>query len=98
IIPLALYLATFILVFAPRQRVPHELLIRYFPLMLLLLLAPILASAAWPALILHLAAFFWGALVCHGELARDRPSTSHLTEYYLWMSAGGVLGGVFNAL
>ncbi len=52
IIPLALYLASFILVFAPRQRVPHELLMRFFPLMLLVLLAPILASVAWiePAL------------------------------------------------
>ncbi|MEX2560133.1 MAG: fused MFS/spermidine synthase, partial [Pirellulales bacterium] len=37
-------------------------------------------------------------IVCHGELARDRPDTSHLTEFYLWMSTGGVIGGVFTAL
>src|SRR5690606_12615252 len=38
------------------------------------------------------------ALTLHGELARRRPSTRHLTGFYLWMSVGGMLGGVFNAL
>jgi spermidine synthase len=42
--------------------------------------------------------FLVTALMCHGELARDRPSAARLTEYYLWMSAGGVLGGAFTAL
>ena len=37
-------------------------------------------------------------MVCHGELADARPSTIHLTEFYLWLSVGGVLGGLFNAL
>jgi hypothetical protein len=36
--------------------------------------------------------------MCHGELARDRPSPHHLTEFYLWISVGGVLGGIFNGL
>ncbi len=47
---------------------------------------------------MHLAAFFFIALFCHARLAADRPSVAHLTEFYLWMSAGGVLGGIFNAL
>jgi hypothetical protein len=47
---------------------------------------------------LHLAALFVVAMVCHGELARDRPDPKHLTEYFLWMSVGGVLGGLFNGL
>ena len=42
----------------------------------------------------HLVAFFLSALVCHGELAKDRPSVAHLTEFYLWMSVGGMLGGI----
>ena len=37
-------------------------------------------------------------MVCHGELARTRPHTKYLTEFYLWMSFGGFFGGVFNAL
>jgi SAM-dependent methyltransferase len=38
------------------------------------------------------------SMVCLGELANDRPSANHLTEFYLWLSAGGVLGGIFNAM
>ena len=43
-------------------------------------------------------AFFGVCLVCHGELAKDRPPPEHLTAFYFWMSLGGVLGGLFNAL
>jgi spermidine synthase len=46
----------------------------------------------------HLLAFFVTAMVCHGELARLRPRVRHLTEFYLWLSVGGMLGGLFNAL
>jgi hypothetical protein len=38
------------------------------------------------------------AMMCHGELACDRPGVRHLTEFYLWLAFGGVLGGVFNTL
>ena len=37
-------------------------------------------------------------MVCHGELARTRPPTDDLTVFYLVMSIGGALGGLFNAL
>jgi hypothetical protein len=55
----------------------------------------------------HIGAMFFTAMVCHGQLARLRPVASHLTEFYLWMSIGGVVGGflagivaplVFNAV
>jgi hypothetical protein len=46
---------------------------------------------------LQLAGFFMTALACHGELARTRPPAGRLTGFYLWMSVGGVLGGLFNA-
>jgi hypothetical protein len=46
----------------------------------------------------HLLALFVVAMVCHGELAKDRPSPRYLTEFYLWLSVGGVVGGAFNAL
>jgi hypothetical protein len=48
--------------------------------------------------LLNVVAFFLTTMVCHGELAKDRPGTKHLTEFYLWMSVGGVAGGIFNAL
>ena len=42
--------------------------------------------------------FVMAALLCHGALADDRPEASHLTEFYLWISFGGMLGGLFNGL
>ena len=49
-------------------------------------------------LLLHLLTFFAAALMCHYELARDRPAPQYLTTYFLIMSLGGVLGGIFNSL
>ena len=50
------------------------------------------------AIIWHLALLLAASMVCHGELARDRPSATHLTSFYLAMSMGGVLGGIFNTM
>src|SRR2546426_6929396 len=52
----------------------------------------------WLVILMHLFFLFLAAMVCHGRLARERPVTRHLTEFYLWISLGGVFGGVFNAL
>src|SRR5581483_11855162 len=105
VIPLALYLLTFILVFArwpvPWTDKPHLGVLftqPFFVMCLVLVKVAHLAPPTWLEFLIHLLAFFTTTLVCHGELARDRPSTSHLTEFYLWMSVGGVLGGMFNAL
>jgi spermidine synthase len=98
VVPLALYLLSFILVFARRPLVSHRKLAPLVPAALLLLVISILFPATWQVMALHLAAFFLGAVVCHGELAGDRPPAEDLTEFYLWMSVGGVLGGVFNGL
>ena len=72
-IPLALYLLSFIFVFARRQLIPHAWMIRLMPLMLLLM--PLLTMADMghnPAVMIgvHFATFFVVAMVCHGELAR----------------------------
>jgi hypothetical protein len=101
VVPLALYLLTFILVFARRPLLPHRVWLEALPLVLLPLVLVLAARANEPlALVLptHLLAFFVAAMVCHGELARDRPDARHLTAFYLWMSVGGVLGGAFTAL
>jgi hypothetical protein len=42
--------------------------------------------------------FFVSVLMCHGELARRRPAPKYLTGFYLWMAAGGVIGGIAAAL
>ncbi|MBC7673206.1 MAG: fused MFS/spermidine synthase, partial [Polaromonas sp.] len=52
----------------------------------------------WFALIVLLATLFAGALLCHGDLANDRPSAHDLTSFYLWISVGGAIGGIANSL
>lgn len=101
VIPLALYLLTFILVFAGRQLIPQLWLVRAFPLLLVPLVILMLAQATLLIMLLallHLIVFFVATMICHGAIAADRPAPRHLTEFYLWMSLGGVLGGMFNAL
>jgi hypothetical protein len=102
--PLALYLLSFIIVFS---RVPdwvHKVMVIVLPLLVLLLLFIMLSElktrSHWIAvsLGLHLTTLFVVSMVCHGELARDRPAPKYLTGYFLWMSVGGVLGGLFNGL
>jgi SAM-dependent methyltransferase len=102
VIPLALYLLTFVLVFARRTLLPHGWMV-WLQTCLVIFLAAIFFQRfdyRWMPLLmlLHLAAFFVTAMVCHGELARQRPEARYLTEFYLWMSLGGVLGGMVNAL
>jgi hypothetical protein len=101
IIPLALYLLSFILVFARWPESVHRTLVLIMPLAVLVLVfvyvsATKLHILIWIAVLLI--TLFLVALVCHGELVRTRPSSRHLTQFYLLMSLGGVLGGVFNAL
>lgn len=101
VVPLALYLISFILVFARWPDRLHRVVGRVTPMLILFVVITLLTYAAEPlALVglLHMAAFFGVCLVCHGELAKDRPPAIHLTAFYLWMSVGGVLGGLFNAL
>jgi len=101
VVPLAIYLLTFILVFAGKPVVPHAFVLRWLPLVVLLLVMIKLTEATQPVGLLlgiHLLGLFWICLACHGELARKRPAAAHLTEYYLWLALGGVLGGIFNAL
>lgn len=100
IIPLTLYLLTFILVFSRWADNIHPLMVSLQPIILLPFIAYSFIDPAalpyWLNLILHLVAFFLAVMVCHGELAKSRPHTGHLTTFYLIMSFAGMLGGVFN--
>ena len=99
VIPLALYLLSFILVFARRPIVPHPWMVRLLPVVAVLLTVAMSLKTVQPIFIpIHLLTFFVVAMVCHGELVKYRPSARHLTAFYLAMSLGGVLGGIFNAL
>lgn len=102
VIPLALYLLSFVVVFARRKILPRRALYAHvFPAAALLVALVYLSGATepfWFLLPVHLIFFFAAALVCHGQLADDRPPARHLDEFYLLIAAGGALGGLFNAL
>ena len=101
VIPLALYLLTFVLVFQQKRIVPHEIFVRIQPLAIAFLIGmPAFAYLTNISVIagINFAAFFVTAMVCHGELARRRPAARHLTSFYLWIAVGGVIGGIFTGL
>ena len=98
VLPLALYLITFILVFDhPRWYLRGALLVAlvallpamayYIPSLDLRVAAP-----------LYMAGMFVACMVCHGEIARLKPDPAHLTRFYLMMSLGGALGAVLVAV
>ena len=102
-LPLSLYLVSFILVFAPGARSDRlqRAAVLALPVVVLLISVILLLELRGPLWLLvpvHLGTFFVVAVVCHGRLARDRPPASRLTEFYLLISLGGALGGVFNAI
>ncbi|MEW6349235.1 MAG: fused MFS/spermidine synthase [Thermodesulfobacteriota bacterium] len=101
VIPLAIYLLSFILVFSRREIMPHEVMVRLQPVALVALVVLVFCwdeKELVSLLPLTLVVLFLTCMVCHAELARSRPKVARLTEFYLWMSLGGVLGGIFNAI
>lgn len=100
VIPLALYLLTFVIAFQDRPWIP-------LPLTLTLagaagaicVIFTAFRSGGWPMMfVVHLGTFFLLSLMCHQRLAAKRPAPDRLTEFYLLMSLGGVVGGAFTAL
>ncbi len=100
IVPLALYLVTFIIAFQAKPLISRFNALIFQAPLLALCVATIVAPIPYFPLqmLLHLGGFFLTALVCHQALSARRPEPARLTEFYLLMSAGGVIGGVFNAL
>ncbi|MFZ2138389.1 MAG: fused MFS/spermidine synthase, partial [Xanthobacteraceae bacterium] len=101
VIPLALYLLSFIIVFARRPIIPHGMIVAVQPLFIIALAAVMvfdpIKTIVWVVCV-HLAVFFVCALMCHGEIARTRPPPQYLTTFYLWISAGGAIGGLTTGL
>lgn len=104
IIPLSVYLITFMVAFARRISVSLDVLSRVLPVMLLLLFPlvvtsrPVAAAHMWYLVAAHVLLLFVAALLCHTALAASRPSPQHLTEFYFWIALGGALGGAFTAI
>ena len=101
VLPLALFLLTFVITFQRKPVLPHKAMLALQPLAVAVLVVAMQfpLSSYWPAIVaIHLLAFFVCAMVCHGELVQRRPKASELTSFYLWMSLGGALGGLFTGL
>lgn len=103
VIPLALYILSFIIVFAKHPWISHNWILRnqvYFliPLLMLPVIQFYIPTHIPLFIPIYLLVFFIMALACHGELVRLRPKVSYLSEFYLWIAVGGLLGSMFNVL
>lgn len=101
VIPLALYLVTFIIAFRRGDPPNPGAIGRWVPMLAApLAIAMILESTQplIPLALFHLAVVFLITLGCHSRLSSRRPHPTHLTEYFLWIALGGALGGIFNVL
>lgn len=99
VLPLSIYLLSFILCFdAPRYYL-RPLFLPALPLAFLALDSVLDSGTGVPALIgLLSASLFVFCMVCHGELVRRKPPLRHLTLFYLMLSVGGALGGLLVGL
>jgi hypothetical protein len=101
VMPLSIYLLTWVMVFARRPPFSQRLILTMQPFAIAGIVVLLLVAGnirLLPNLIGHLLAFFVIAMACHGELARSRPAAAHLTTFYLALSFGGMLGGLFAGL
>lgn len=98
--PLALYLLTFVIAFArgSERLSPYVMIAHPAALAIVVWLSYASRLDFMWSLGAHLLCFFVSALVCHLALARTRPAASRLTEFYFWVSLGGVVGGATTAL
>lgn len=102
VLPLALYLLSFVITFARKPLIPHAWIVRNLLIFILFpLLGFIIGGNEVQVLQLisaNLIGFFVLALLCHGELVRIRPPANQLTTFYFCLSLGGVVAGLFNGL
>jgi hypothetical protein len=101
VLPLSLYLLTWVLVFQSRPLLPHKWMLLAQPLAIAGVVV-LLAFGGEQNLLLtlggHQLCFFVIAMACHGELARTRPAARYLTGFYVALSFGGMVGGLFAGL
>jgi len=101
VLPLSVYLLTWVLVFQARPLLPHRLMLLLQPLAIVSVIMLLAGGTERNLFVLlggHLFCFFVIAMACHGELARTRPPAQHLTGFYVALSLGGMMGGLFAGL
>jgi len=102
VLPLALYLLTFIFTFTTKPLISHAWVVRNCLFFLLFTVIGFILGVhqilAWQLIMFNLLSFFVLAMLCHGELFSLRPKPQLLTLFYFCLSIGGVLAGIFNGL
>lgn len=102
VIPLGLYLVTFIIAFGSGKFFKLQSFSVIHPAAVALVIAAMLSNkpelnSSGFALVIHMGIFFVTAMMCHMRLAALRPDGGNLTSFYLMLSIGGALGGILNA-
>jgi hypothetical protein len=101
VLPLSLYLLTWVLVFQSRPLLPHKWMLALQPLAIAGVIALLVVGGEQNLLLTlggHQLCFFVIAMASHGELARTRPPATYLTGFYVALSFGGMIGGLFAGL
>jgi hypothetical protein len=99
VLPLAIYLLTFVITFQSKPWISHRFVIGRLGILIAPLCLFVLSPATQLALVpVHLLVVFALMMACHGEVVALRPTAAKLTEFFLLMSFGGVLGGIFASL
>ncbi|QLZ68250.1 spermidine synthase [Legionella sp. PC1000] len=102
VLPLALYLLTFVLVFTNKPLISFPWIARNSVFFLIFPIIGFILNAgqikAWQGILFHLLSFFGLALLCHSQLFFSRPKPQSLTLFYFCLALGGVLAGVFNGI
>lgn len=98
VLPLALYLGSFIVTFSNRGGVPRFLKILWPEILLITFILYLWESSHWLAIIGHLSVFFMICLVAHGTIYECRPLPGLLTNFYLTIALGGWIGGAVISL
>lgn len=101
VLPLALYLLSFIIVFSNYWKIPSGWLRAVFPFAVfpsLYLIAMYINSPIERVIPTHLACFFVAAVCCHGAVSNLKPAPSQLTDFYLSLSIGGAIGGFLSSI
>ncbi len=101
VVPLALFLATFVLTFRTGGSGVHTWMLRLQPIVAAPLVIGLMGGErayGEVAILLDLGMFILSTMICHRELYLRRPDASHLTGFYMWISVGGMLGGISSGL
>ncbi|MEN3286964.1 MAG: hypothetical protein V7634_1264 [Bradyrhizobium sp.] len=101
VLPLSLYLLTWVLVFQSRPLLPHKWMMMLQPVAIAGVVLLLVVGGEQNLLLTlggHQICFFVIAMACHGELARTRPAAKYLTGFYVALSFGGMVGGLFAGL